>query len=192
MRKLSIAAVVAIAALAGLSGYQQAQSDIEGWREIAWPFARDGWPAGRAFRCAGELCGGDFQVYVRPKAGFCNCDTGVADDDEVDRVADLDLMSQRFAALAPGKATRIAGMPGRLRTYDLEMADGSRQSAVGIAVSRRCDLLVAVAQGKGTAPDLQRAALDFLASREMTRWMVSAMEGPGSHFLNSSLQGGRE
>ena len=26
------------------------------WREISWPFPRDGWPAGRAFRC--ESCGG--------------------------------------------------------------------------------------------------------------------------------------
>jgi hypothetical protein len=57
------------------------------------------------------------------------------------------------------------------------MADGSRHSAVGIAVSRRCDLLVAVAQGKGTAPDVQRVALEFLASGEMERWMVAAMEG---------------
>jgi hypothetical protein len=177
MRKLFTAAAIAIATLAGFSGYQQAQSDIEGWREIAWPFPRDGWPAGRAFRCASELCGSDIEVYVRPKAGFCNCDSGVADDDEVDRVADLDLVSERFAALAPGKATRMAGMPGRLRTYDLKMTDGSRQAAVGIAVSRRCDLLVAVAQGKGTAPDVQRVALKLLASNEMTRWMMAAMEG---------------
>jgi hypothetical protein len=189
MRKLLIAAAVAIATLAGFAGYQQAQSDIEGWREIAWPFARDGWPAGRAFRCAVEWCGGGIEVYVRPKAGFCNCDSGVAHDDEVDRVADLDLMSERFAARAPGTVTRIAGMPGRLRTYDLEMADGSRQSAVGIAVSRRCDLLVAVAQGKGTAPDVQRVALDFLASREMTRWMVSAMEGSAGPTPHSLPQG---
>jgi hypothetical protein len=176
LKQFAVAAVV-IAALAGFSSFQQAKSDIEGWREIAWPFPRDGWPAGRAFRCATGLCGDDIEVYVRPKAGFCNCETGVADDDEVDRVADLDLMSERFAALAPGKATRIAGMPGRLREYDLKMTDGSRQSAVGIAVSRRCDLLVAVAQGKGTAPDVQRVALDFLGSREMTRWMMAAMGG---------------
>jgi hypothetical protein len=176
MVKLFAAAAVAIAALAGFAGYQQPQSEIKGWREIAWPFPRDGWPAGRAFRCAVELCGGDIEVYVRPKAGFCNCDSGVADDDEVDRVADLDLVSERFAAIAPGKATRIAGMPGRLRTYDLKMADGSRQAAVGIAVSRRCDLMVAVAQGKGSAPDVQRVALEFLASNEMTHWMVAAME----------------
>ena len=114
-------------------------------------------------------------MYVRPKIGFCNCEAGVADDDEVDRVADLDLMSERFVALEPGQVIRIAGMPGRLRSYDLQMADGSRHSAVGIAVSRRCDLMVAVAQGKGTAPEVQRVALEFLGSNEMGRWMVSAM-----------------
>jgi hypothetical protein len=177
MRKLLTAAAVVIGTLCGVSGYDHARSDIEGWREIAWPFPRDGWPAGRAFRCATELCGDDVELYVRPKAGFCNCDSGVADDDEVDRVADLDLMSERFVALEAGNAIRIAGMAGRLRTYDLGMADGSRHSAVGIAVSRRCDLLVAVAQGKGTAPDVQRVALEFLASDVMTKWMTAAMEG---------------
>ena len=177
MRKLFTAAAVAVGTLCGVAGYDHARSDVEGWREIAWPFPRDGWPAGRAFRCATELCGDDVELYVRPKAGFCNCDSGVADDDEVDRVADLDLMSERFVALEAGNAIRIAGMAGRLRTYDLGMADGSRHSAVGIAVSRRCDLLVAVAQGKGTAPDVQRVVLEFLASDVMTKWMTAAMEG---------------
>ena len=101
-------------------------------------------------------------MYVRPKIGFCNCDRGVADDDEVDRVADLDLMSEHFAPLAPGQVVQIADMPGRIRAYDLKMSDGSRHAAFGIAVSRRCDLLVAVAHGKGAPPELQRAALEFL------------------------------
>ena len=161
----------------GVAGFQHARPDIEGWREIAWPFPRDGWPAGRAFRCATELCGGEIEVYVRPKAGFCNCDSGVRDDEEVDRVADLDLMSERFAPLAPGGVIRIAGMQGRLRSYDLQMADGSRRAAVGIAVSRRCDLLVAVAQGKGNAAAVERAALEFLGARETALWMIAAMEG---------------
>src|ERR1700743_1668054 len=63
------------------------------WREISWPYPRDGWAAGRALRCEG--CGGDLrgvELYVRPKIGFCNCTTGVTDDEEVDRVADLDLI----------------------------------------------------------------------------------------------------
>lgn len=163
--------------LTGGAGTQQARSDVEGWREIAWPFPRDGWPAGRAFRCAMEACGGEIEVYVRPKIGFCNCDSGVADDDEVDRVADLDLISERFVPLEAGKVIRIADMPGRSRVYDLQMADGSRHAAIGIAVSRRCDVLVAVAQGKGTAAEVQRVALEFLGSSDMARWMVSAMNG---------------
>ena len=160
-----------------VAAFQHARPDIEGWREIAWPFPRDGWPAGRAFRCTNESCGGEIEVYVRPKIGFCNCDSGVADDDEVDRVADLDLMSQRFTPLEPGKVVRIADMPGRLRSYELKMSDGSQHAAVGIAVSRRCDLLVAVAQGTGTASGVSRVALDFLGSSDMARWMTSAMGG---------------
>jgi hypothetical protein len=177
MRRRLTAFAVAICTGLGVAGDQPARSGIEGWREIAWPFPRDGWPAGRAFRCATELCADDVELYVRPKIGFCNCDSGVADDDEVDRVADLDLMSERFVPLEPGKVIRIADMQGRLRSYDLRMADGSRHTAVGIAVSRRCDLLVAVAQGTGTAHEVQRVALDFLAVREMARWIISALDG---------------
>jgi hypothetical protein len=178
MRKWLLTALAAVICTAsGVAGYQHARSGVEGWREIAWPFPRDGWPAGRAFQCAAEMCGDEVEVYVRPKIGFCNCDSGVADDDEVDRVADLDLMSERFAPLELGKVIRVAEMPGRLRAYHLAMADGSRRAAVGIAVSRRCDLLVAVAQGKGDASGVQRAALEFLGSSDMTRWMTAAMDG---------------
>ena len=168
---------IAIGMLGGLGGYPHARSDTSGWREIAWPFPRDGWPAGRAFRCGPGACGGDVEVYVRPKIGFCNCDSGVADDDEVDRVADLDLISARFVALEPGSVVRIADMPGRIRTYDLDMQDGSHRTAVGIAVSRRCDLLVAVAQGKNGAPEVRRAALEYLGSSDIALWMASVMEG---------------
>jgi hypothetical protein len=172
-----VVAVLAIGALSGAGPHGSARPQAEAWQEIAWPFPRDGWPAGRAFHCAAAVCGDDVELYVRPKIGFCNCDSGVADDDEVDRVADLDLMSERFVPLEAGNVIRVADMPGRLRTYDLKMSDGSRRAAIGIAVSRRCDLLVAVAQGKGEAADVKRAALDFLGSGDMARWMKSAMEG---------------
>jgi hypothetical protein len=178
---LIASAVVVLGALSGAAAYQHAgprQDERNGeWQEIAWPFPRDGWPAGKAFRCGAAACGSEVEVYVRPKMGFCNCDRGVADDDEVDRVADLDLMSERFAPLAPGDVIRIADMPGRIRAYDLNMSDGLRHSAIGVAVSRRCDLLVAVAHGKGEASEVRRAALDFLARSEMTRWAMAAMEG---------------
>ena len=163
--------IVALGALSGVAAYERAAPRAGDWREIAWPFPRDGWPAGRAFR------GGDVEVYVRPKAGFCNCDSGVADDDEVDRVADLDLISERFVPREAGHVIRIAELPGRIRGYDLEMSDGSSRTAVGIAVSRRCDLLVAVAQGRGAEGEVRRAALEYLASPVMTRWMIAAMDG---------------
>ena len=175
------AALVALGALSGAAAYQHVaprQDERSGaWREIAWPFPRDGWPAGKAFRCGVAACGGEVELYVRPKIGFCNCDRGVADDDEVDRVADLDLLSERFAPIAPGDVVGIADMPGRIRAYDLKLFDGSRRAAFGIAVARRCDLLVAVAHGKGDAFGVRRAALDFLTTGEMTRWTMAAMEG---------------
>jgi hypothetical protein len=181
MRRLLLSAfAVAICTLSGSAAFQPAPA-VERWHEIAWPFPRDGWPAGRAFHCTSELCGDEVEVYVRPKIGFCSCDSGVADDGEVDRVTDLDLISEQFIPLEPGRMIRIADMPGRLRTYDLRMSDGSRRAAVGMAVSRRCDLLVAVAQGTGTVPRIQRVALDFLALDAVTQWMTSALDGALRH-----------
>lgn len=179
MRRLPVIvlAALAIGALSGVAAFEHARPQAEAWQEIAWPFPRDGWPAGRAFRCKGESCGDDVELYVRPKIGFCNCDSGVADDDEVDRVADLDLLSEHFRALEPGQVVQVASMPGRIRAYDLAMPDGSRRKAVGMAVSRRCDLMVAVAQGKSAAPGLERAALDFLATRPVADWINAAMNG---------------
>jgi hypothetical protein len=174
-------ATVALGVLSGAAAYQQVtprHHERKGdWQEIAWPVSRDGWPAGKAFRCGVAACGAEVELYVRPKMGFCNCDRGVADDDEVDRVADLDLLSERFAPLAPGDVVGIADMTGRIRAYDLKMTGGLRHTAIGIAVSHRCDLLVAVARGRGDAPQIRRVALDFLATHEMTRWVTAAMEG---------------
>jgi len=170
-------------ALSGGAAYQKVQpqgarpsGNREAWREITWPFPRDGWPAGRAFRCDAAACGTGAELYVRPKIGFCNCDTGVADDDEVDRVADLDLMSKRFVPLAAGHVIKVAGLTGRSRGYDLRMADGSRRTAVGFALSHHCDLMVAVVQGEGSAPAVQHVAEDFLNSEPMLRWMKSELD----------------
>jgi hypothetical protein len=178
MRRASlITFAMAVCTLSGVAAYVGARPAAAGWREIAWPFPRDGWPAGRAFRCDTALCGEAIELYVRPKIGFCNCDSGVADDDEVDRVADLDLISPRFVAIEPGKVVEVAGMRGRIRNYRLQMQDGSQHTAAGLAVSRRCDLLVAVAQGKSETAGLERAALGFLAQGDVTQWMTAALDG---------------
>ena len=169
-------ASLAFGALSGVAAYQKvrpAAAEIVDarWQEISWPFPRDGWPAGRAFRCAD--CG-DVELYVRPKIGFCNCDTGVADDDEVDRVADLDLISPRFVPLAAGRPVRVADMAGRSRAYDLSMPGGSH-TAIGFALSHHCDLVVAVALGRVADDGLQQEMQRFLQSQGLHRWMLAAL-----------------
>jgi hypothetical protein len=52
------------------------------WTEAAWPFPIDQWGQGWAYQCKASDCGVDVNLYLRPKIGFCNCQTGVADDGE--------------------------------------------------------------------------------------------------------------
>ena len=167
-----VAMFLALGGLSAVAGYEMAPQATQ-WREIDWPFPRDGWPAGRAFRCGVAECGAEVEVYLRPKLGFCNCDSGVADDDEVDRVSDVDMISPRFVPLKTGDVVDVAEMRGRIRAYDL---DGTR-TAVGIAVSHRCDLMAVAAQGGADAARVQRATLRLLESREIGAWMAAAMEG---------------
>jgi hypothetical protein len=174
MRRSS-AILACVLAFGALPGSAAAEIAPPAFREIAWPFPRDGWPAGRAFRCSGGRCEG-IEVYVRPKLGFCNCEIGVADDDEVDRVSDLDLINPSFAPLHPGEPIRVAAMAGRVRAYELKMPDKVPHAAVGIAVSHRCDLLVGVAHGAAAATDVQAAATALLDSDEIRRWVQSAMQ----------------
>ncbi len=174
-----LAAGIALGALCGIGVYKGADALRTGtarWQEIAWSFPRDGWPAGRAFRCNAASCGEGIELYVRPKLGFCNCDRGVADDDEVDRVSDLDLVSERFAPMAAGQAIRIGELAGRSRNYELNLPDGPR-AAIGMAVSRRCDVLVAVVQGRARLDQMQRAVMEFLQSQPMRKWMIAALDG---------------
>jgi hypothetical protein len=174
---LIVVLLLALGALSAVAAYQGGRTEhVDAqWQEVAWPYPRDGWPAGRTFRCVS--CAGSIEIDVRPKIGFCNCDSGVADDDEVDRVADLDLISERFAPRAAGKVVRIADMTGRARPYDLWTEDGAHHAAIGIALSHRCDLLVAVIRGEGDARALEHVALAFLETQQMRGWMMASLGG---------------
>lgn len=144
-----------------------------GWHEMAWPFGRDAFPAGKAWR------NDDLRVYVRPKLGFCgNCDTGVVEDSEVDRVTDLDLIDENFTPVAPGSKVRITDLAGRARLYRLTGKDGKPVLAEGIAVSLNCDLVVAVAVGnKLDDPAVRKQAHDFIESNTVQVWVNKILEG---------------
>ena len=87
------------------------------------------------------------------------------------------MISPNFVPRAPGKVVRVAAMSGRARAYVLDMPDGSHHAAIGIALSHRCDLLVAVVQGDAAAPDVERAALALLGTHGMAHWITVAMSG---------------
>ena len=152
-----------------------------GWREIAWPFPQDAWPAGRAFRCRSASCGGDVEVYLRPKLGFCaNCATGVTDDAEVDGVADLDMISDDFVPTAPGDHVDLGAVAGRMRTYTLRFPDGTHRPAAGFALSRpkQCDLFVAASQGPAAGTPQARHAIEALLNSEpVAGWVRSQLGG---------------
>ena len=79
------------------------------WTEVPWPFPIDQWGMGKAFVCKAADCGTTVTVLIRAKIGFCNCSTGVADDEELDRISDFELLGNQLTAQGPGRRSRSAG-----------------------------------------------------------------------------------
>ena len=139
--------------------------------EVKWPFLRDQWGDGRAFRCAPADCGVEVKVYLRPKIGFCNCDSGVEDDAELDRVGDLELFSDKFIALGKGHEIRVGWMDGRSRPYRVDVPYGQPVIAQAMAFNEKCDVMVAtVVAPLDRLPDASRLALEFLNGDMIVKW----------------------
>jgi hypothetical protein len=138
------------------------------WSESTWPFPIDEWGKGWAYKCNSADCGVDLNLYLRPKIGFCNCQTGVADDAELERVSDLDLFNGNPSALGPGQPITVQWMKGRSRDYRIEGA--SAKSVLSLAFNNRCDVIVAtVAPGHAGAAQ-EEAVLAFLNGDLMRHW----------------------
>jgi hypothetical protein len=141
------------------------------WTELKWPFPVDQWGIGKAFTCQAANCGSEVNLYVRAKIGFCNCTTGVADDDELDRVADVDLVGSGYAPLAPGRPIAVAWMKGRSRPYTIASATPSTKSALVVAFNDRCDVIVATAfVGDDQPAPWEPAIIEFLNGDVVLRW----------------------
>jgi hypothetical protein len=49
------------------------------------------------------------RLYLRAKLGSCNCENGVGDDADLDRMSDFDLLAARFCLLALAGQSQLAG-----------------------------------------------------------------------------------
>ncbi|MEN3381193.1 MAG: hypothetical protein V7608_1237 [Hyphomicrobiales bacterium] len=165
---------VAVGALLTLMPSVPAADLRPAWSEVAWRFPIDQWGLGKTFRCRAKDCGHDAELYVRAKIGFCNCTTGVADDEDLERVADFDLFGNRPAALASGHVVKARQMTGRARVYSIATAGAEPKKILTIALNRKCDAVVAtVIAGDGDPEDFETAALEFLGSDLIARWLGS-------------------
>jgi hypothetical protein len=172
-RIIMLAALVLVAAIGGavfLAAKPPAVSaDARAeWTQAAWPFPIDQWGQGWAYQCKAADCGVEVDLYLRPKIGFCNCQTGVADDAELDRVGDVDLVGSDSAALAPGEPIKVQWMKGRSRGYRLGAP--SAKPVLSLAFNDRCDVIVATVVAGDDPLAQEQAVLAFLNGDMVRHW----------------------
>jgi hypothetical protein len=182
-RALTIAAIAGLA-LGGLAGAYtsdawpllnrsgaQAPASKPVWAEVQWPFPTDEWGKGKAFRCTAANCGVDINLYIRAKIGFCNCTTGVSDDDELARLSDFNLMGEKPTATGPGRPISVRWMKGRSRGYTVATSGWTRRSSLAVAFNDRCDAIVATAVvGNDRPAAFEPGVIEFLNSETIARW----------------------
>jgi hypothetical protein len=176
-----IATIAAVVLIAGIGGYgvfiaakppadthRMSSRDRPVWTEAAWPFPIDQWGEGWAYQCKAADCGVDVNLYLRPKIGFCNCQTGVADDEELDRVSDVDLVGSERSALGTGRPITVHAMKGRSRGYTVGAP--SAKPVLSLAFNNRCDVIVATVIAGDEPVAQEPAVLEFLNGDLMLRW----------------------
>jgi hypothetical protein len=174
MRK-RIVILAAVLLIAGIGGYavflaarpladahRMSSGQRPVWTEGTWPFPIDQWGGGWAFQCKAADCGIDVNLYLRPKIGFCNCETGVADDEEIDRVSDLDLIGSERSALGPGRPITLHWLKGRSRSRGYRVGAPSAKSVLSLAFNSRCDVIVATVVAGDDPVTQEQAVLEFL------------------------------
>jgi hypothetical protein len=174
-----IPAVVAAALVAGIAGYAifltakprdthptSAREPV--WTEAAWPFSIDQWGQGWAYQCKAADCGVEVNLYLRPKIGFCNCQTGVADDEELERVSDIDLLGSEKSPLASGRPITVHWMKGRSRGYKVGGAAGKQ--VLALAFNDKCDVIVATVIAGNEPAAQEQAVLKFLNGDLVQHW----------------------
>ena len=165
-----VSLLAAVLAWSALPQHAAATATAPVWTEIAWPFPTDPWGKGKAFRCKTADCGAEVNIYLRAKMGFCNCTTGVADDEDLDRMGDLALVGE-VSPLGTGRPISIARMDGRSRTYVLNARNPLGKTAISVVFRERCDMIAATAVlGHDRPAAIEPSVIAFLNGSTVMRW----------------------
>jgi hypothetical protein len=146
------------------------------WTEVKWPFPIDQWGTGRAFACKAADCGAEVKLYLRAKLGSCNCTTGIAEDADLDRMSDFDLVGGEMSPLGAGRPIAVGSMKGRSRAYALTAGNRPGKSALSVAFNDRCDMVVATAVLPHELPAaIEPGVMAFLNSTPVLHWAEVAL-----------------
>jgi hypothetical protein len=146
------------------------------WAEVTWPFPMDQWGTGRAFVCRAADCGAEVKLYLRAKLGSCNCTTGVADDADLERMSDFDLVGSEVSPLGAGRPITVAWMKGRSRAYALAARNRPEKSAISVVFNDRCDMIVATVVLPHKPPaTIEPSVMEFLNSGPVVHWAEVAL-----------------
>jgi len=144
------------------------------WIEVKWPFLMDQWGEGKAFQCEAANCGVQLNLYVRAKIGFCSSTTGIADDNELERLSDFDFVKGPAVALGGGHEISVAGMKGRLREY--ATANNPAGHAFAVALNSNSDAVVAtVVFNGGDSGTIEPIIIEFLRGKAIQRWVARTL-----------------
>jgi hypothetical protein len=95
----------------------------------------------------------------------------VNDDDELDRIGDLAVFSDKPVPLAGGQPIAVRWMKGRSRAFSLRENLLGKITALSVGFNDRCDAIVATAVTDGRhAAALEPEVLKFLNSDAVIRW----------------------
>ena len=129
------------------------------------------WGKGKAFRCTAADCGAEINLYIRAKLGFCNCTTGVSDDDELNRLSDFSLIGDRFSVLGPGHPINCRMDEGPHPVLRGRRSLSRRTISVGGCFQRLLRRHRRHGRGRSRAPTIiEPNVIEFLNSKTILGW----------------------
>ena len=144
------------------------------WREARWTPPIDNWGFGLAYVCDNAACPGGVRMFVRTKVGFCNCFSGVADDDEIDRIGDVDLHADIYKPVEPGQVTSVGDLRGRKRVFQTQNRWTSNSQVLSIVVATDCKAVVAtLVSAAPISTTVESAAVALLGAKQFQQWAAA-------------------